>query len=143
MLQNRLLSKFQFLAPSGCLMYYTSLSGTVRSFNYGTTGNAAASRQLVNQNYGVCVAMQPGYCSINWSQTSDDQYSFTVSGDTATAATDGTIATNAGAEIGALCTTDFVVIPNPIFVDTQMPASVDRFCGNGFEPLSSESLLAQ
>ncbi|XP_044758528.1 uncharacterized protein LOC123316489 [Coccinella septempunctata] len=126
-------------APSGCLMYHTSLSGTVRSFNYGTTGNAASSRQLINQNYGVCIAMQPGYCSINWSQTSGDQYSFSVSGNTATSASDGTIGTNAGAIIGALCTNDYVVIPSPTFTDTRTPANVDRFCGNGFEPLSTSS----
>lgn len=82
--------------------------------------------------------MQPGYCSINWSQTGGDPYSFSVSGDTGVAVTDGTIATNAAAVIGALCNTDFVVIPNPTFRDTQMPASVDRFCGNGFEPLTSK-----
>ncbi|KAL3284177.1 hypothetical protein HHI36_018343 [Cryptolaemus montrouzieri] len=126
-------------APSGCLMYYTGLTGTVRSFNYGTTGNAVATRQLTNQNYGVCIAMQPGYCSINWSQTPGDQYSFTVTGDTPTSVTAGTISTNAAAVIGAICTTDYVVIPNPTFTDTAAAANVDRFCGNGFEPLSTSS----
>ncbi|KAK9881468.1 hypothetical protein WA026_016352 [Henosepilachna vigintioctopunctata] len=125
-------------APSGCLMYYTTLMGTVRSFNYGTTGNAAMTRQLANQNYGVCIAMQPGYCSINWAQTAGDLYSFTVTGDSPTAVTTGTAGTNA--VIGALCTTDFVVIPNPTFTGaTPGAANVDRFCGNAFQPLTTNS----
>jgi hypothetical protein len=33
-------------------------------------------------NYGVGVRAAPGYCSIEWTQASNDPYSFTVSGDT-------------------------------------------------------------
>jgi hypothetical protein len=54
-------------------MYNLTLS--VFSDVYGT-------RQLVNTNYGVCVRMAPGYCSIQWQQNPSDRYSFTVSGDT-------------------------------------------------------------
>jgi len=46
-----------------------------------TTG-IYGSRQIVNTNYGVCVKAAPGYCSIQWAQTTNDRYSFTVSGDT-------------------------------------------------------------
>lgn len=38
------------------------------------------TRQMVNLNYGVCIRMALGYCSIEWSQS--DNASFTVSGDT-------------------------------------------------------------
>lgn len=40
------------------------------------------TRQLSNLNYGVCIQMVPGYCSIEWTQSVIDKYSFTVSGDT-------------------------------------------------------------
>jgi hypothetical protein len=40
------------------------------------------TRQLANTNYGVCVRMAQGYCSIQWQQNPSDPYSFTVSGDT-------------------------------------------------------------
>lgn len=59
------------LAPAGCLQYFTDLSDTVRSFNYGTqingavvtydnTTTVAGTRQLANTNYGICVQMSPG-----------------------------------------------------------------------------------
>lgn len=35
-----------------------------------------------------------------------------------------------------MCTTDFVVIPNPMQNGATMPS--DRFCGMGLEPTSSE-----
>lgn len=122
----------RFAAPSGCLMYYTDVSGTVQSFNYGTTANGELSsqlttgtRQLVNQNYGICIAMEPGYCSIQWSQSQIN--SFTVSNDTeADADILGTPAASVG---GFNCSYDFVIIPNP-YIDT-IPLNYDRFCGNG------------
>ncbi|CAG2067203.1 unnamed protein product [Timema podura] len=65
-------------------MYYTDITGTVKSFNYGLTASTTAfgTRELVNLNYGVCVRMAEGYCSIQWSQSSSSLYTFTVSGDT-------------------------------------------------------------
>ncbi|XP_060535593.1 uncharacterized protein LOC132707687 [Cylas formicarius] len=123
-------------APTGCLQYYTATSGTVRSFNYGSTGITNGTRQLANLNYGVCIQMQPGYCSIQWSQTSDI-YSFTVSNDTFTAVVDGTIGA-ASSQTGTNCTTDFVIVPAPIFPNGTL-FNTDRFCGNGFVTLSSNS----
>lgn len=48
-------------------MFYTATSGIVNSFNFGygpnvidTTTGLPGTRELVNENYGVCVAMQPG-----------------------------------------------------------------------------------
>lgn len=34
---------------------------------------------MVNLNYGVCIRMALGYCSIQWSQS--DMNSFSISGD--------------------------------------------------------------
>ncbi|CAH1961904.1 unnamed protein product [Acanthoscelides obtectus] len=47
-------------APSGCLQYFNSTTGTVRGFNYGNSINQNGTRQLANLNYGVCIAMIPG-----------------------------------------------------------------------------------
>ncbi|XP_046754101.1 cubilin isoform X1 [Diprion similis] len=126
-------------APSGCLQYYTTTTGTVTSFNYGTVVNPRSplvgTRQLVNLNYGVCVRMTVGYCAIQWSQ--DNTLSFTVSGDT-----DGLDTTVIGTDLAAVtgtdCTADFVIIPNP-FDTTGTALDVDRFCGNGFVTVISSS----
>lgn len=137
--------KLLFSAPAGCLQYYTDLSGTVQSFNYGATisgsvvdiGNnmtRPGTRQLANQNYGICVQMQPGYCSIQWSQSGDSLNSFTVSGNT----TDEIVLNGVlSGTVGENCTTDFVVIPNPTYVNGTA-AEGDRFCGNMLPTVTSE-----
>ncbi|CAG9769869.1 unnamed protein product [Ceutorhynchus assimilis] len=125
-------------APSGCLQFYNTLSGTVRSFNYGSSSLLNGTRQLANMNYGVCVGMFPGYCSIRWSQSSD-LYGFSVSGDTFTAVGDGTLGTSAASLTGLNCTTDFVVIPSPVLNSNTTALNSDRFCGNGFPTVDSSS----
>lgn len=112
-------------------MYYTDLSRTVQSFNYGTTESGqtiapgqTGTRQLVNQNYGICVAAAPGYCSIDWQPSQAN--SFTISGNTQM---------NIGTSVtGTSCTTDFIVIPNPLMGTT--PLVYDRFCGNGLPTIT-------
>lgn len=127
-------------------MYYTSLTGTVRSLNYGTTVSGGlvvtadnqtrpGTRELANLNYGVCIQMQPGYCSIQWSQSGSADTSFTVTGDTIT--TSVITVLPSGSVIGENCTTDYVVIPNPYYVNgTAVPG--DRFCGNQFPTVVSK-----
>ncbi|XP_064215815.1 uncharacterized protein LOC662365 [Tribolium castaneum] len=135
------------LAPTGCLMYYTALSGTVNSFNYGTTLSGGlvinpmnmtrpGTRQLANENYGVCVQMQPGYCAIEWSQGPGDT-SFTVSNDTAFADA-SSVGLPGFPVIGTMCNTDFVVIPNPIYANGTT-VGADRFCGNQLPTVISSS----
>lgn len=85
--------------------------------------------------------MRPGYCSIRWSQNTGI-YSFTVTGDTYTAVGDGTVGTSASALSGTMCTTDFVVIPNPMSSTTGIINNADRFCGNGFNTVTSKGLCA-
>ncbi|XP_012235854.1 uncharacterized protein [Linepithema humile] len=118
-------------APNGCLQYYKTISDTVMSFNFGTTENVRApqigTRQMVNHRYGVCVRMALGYCSIEWSQV--DRFSFSVSDDTGSSDPD-IIGTDLVAESGANCTSDFVIIPDPL--ENGTPVNTDRFCGNGF-----------
>lgn len=127
-------------------MYYSALSGTVNSFNYGTTISGSlitlangmtrpGTRQLANQNYGVCVQMQAGYCSIQWSQ-GPDPTSFTVSGNTAVAEV-GAAGLPSGGLTGINCATDFVVIPNPSSANG-VAVGADRFCGNQFPTVMSK-----
>ncbi|KAK0180680.1 hypothetical protein PV327_003038 [Microctonus hyperodae] len=121
-------------APNGCLQYYNMISGTVTSFNYGTTTNPRlpstfpfpGTRQIQNLNYGVCIDVALGYCGIEWSQL--DSNSFSISGDS------GNIDSAAGIDSsvsGAECDHNYVIIPNP-FVDG-MRYTTDRFCGNAFQ----------
>lgn len=128
-------------------MYYTELSGTVTSFNYGSTVSGAlitdtetgttypGTRELANLNYGVCIAMAPGYCSIQWSQSSGDVYSFTVTNSTIGLSVDPGLP--ADSIIGENCTTDFVVIPNPYYSNGTAVLG-DRFCGNEFPTVTSK-----
>ncbi|XP_026315427.1 uncharacterized protein LOC113226857 [Hyposmocoma kahamanoa] len=130
------------IAPNGCLQYYTGVSGTISSFNYGTGANTALSaslvtgtRQIANLNYGICIRMEAGYCAIQYSQTSN-MYSFTVTGDVEGA--DNTVlGTPAGAVTGTACTTDFVIIPDPVDTTTGLSVGNDRFCGLGFMPVQT------
>lgn len=151
------------LAPAGCLQYFTDLSDTVRSFNYGTqingavvsygnTTTVAGTRQLANTNYGICVQMSPGwvlallivpwlyikwlgrYCSIQWAQTSEGT-SFTVSNNTALVEVVTGLPGDPGTD--GNCTTDFVVVPNPYFANGTS-VFTDRFCGNQFPTVISK-----
>ncbi|XP_044587694.1 uncharacterized protein LOC123267210 [Cotesia glomerata] len=131
-----------WLAPKndGCLQYYKAISGTVTSFNYGTIPNTRVStplltpntRQIQNLNYGVCIKMAPGYCTIEWSQA--DASSFTISSNS------GIVDSTAGIDYslsGELCTHNFVIVPNPSVNGTRY--NTDRFCGNSFETKQSSS----
>lgn len=55
---------------------------------------------------------------------------------------EGADATVLGTALGAAnngaCTTDFVVIPDPVVAATQVPVGTDRFCGIGFVPVVCE-----
>ena len=47
-----------------------------------TIRSLAATRQLANQQYGVCIQARAGYCSIKWTKpTAAGQYYFTVTED--------------------------------------------------------------
>ncbi|XP_048515564.1 uncharacterized protein LOC105693258 [Athalia rosae] len=124
-------------APNGCLQYYTTTTGTVTDFNYGTVVNPRAplvgTRQLSNLNYGVCIRMTTGFCSIQWTQS--DTLSFTLSGDPG--GLDPTVIGTAMAAVsGVMCTADYVIVPSPVDANGN-PLNVDRFCGNGFVPVTT------
>ncbi|XP_068200787.1 uncharacterized protein [Palaemon carinicauda] len=121
----------KYRAPPGCLQYYTSTSGIVKSFNYKNYQGSGepANRQIKNQNYGVCIKKAPEYCGVIWSRDTATKYSFTVSGDSSAIFPD-LIGTPSASSNGTVeCTDDYVIIPKG---KTDTSEEVDRLCGLGF-----------
>ncbi|KAF5290653.1 hypothetical protein FQR65_LT01943 [Abscondita terminalis] len=111
-------------APSGCLMYYGSVSGNVRSFNFGPSVIAGQTRQISNLNYGICVRAAPGFCTIQWTPSGNN--AFLVSGSAQT-----------GPQMGsANCQTDYIIIPNGL---TNQMMQEDRFCGSSISAVTSQT----
>jgi hypothetical protein len=54
-------------AISGCLQYFTGVSGRLTTYNY----NNAQGVQLANQAYSFCVRMEAGFCGIRYTQCPD------------------------------------------------------------------------
>ncbi|XP_058836498.1 uncharacterized protein LOC131693042 [Topomyia yanbarensis] len=130
----------RYQAPAGCLQYYMGLTGTVSSFNYGMAANPAlnnlgmiGSRQLVNSNYGICIGAGAGQCTITYNLPSGNVYAFTLSGD-ATAVAPTLLGTAAVGVQGTGCTTDYLIIPNPVGIAS------DRFCGLGIGTTTSNAM---
>ncbi|XP_042869488.1 uncharacterized protein LOC122251538 isoform X2 [Penaeus japonicus] len=115
----------RFKAPKGCLQYFTETSGSVSSFNYGTS-LLSGTRQIRNMDYGVCLLPPDGYCGIIWERDATNINSFTVTG--ALDALDPKLIGTPYA-VGRNCTTDYVIIPGGV-EDTGLQN--DRFCGLGF-----------
>lgn len=131
----------QFRAPSGCLQYYLPTSGIVRSFNYSPSPNARpnaigveGTRQIASLSYGICIRAQ-GSCSITYSVLSSDIYSFTLTGDVG--AVDPSLL-GTGTLQEQMCTTDYIIIPNPSQSGALLTTGSDRFCGLGLNPTTSE-----
>lgn len=101
----------------------TMMDPTTNAVIYGT-------RQLINNRYGICIAMSPNSCTIQWSQSTSN--SFTLTGDSTTV----DVGQITGEASGVDCVSDFVIVPNP---DPPTPA-VDRFCGNFFSTKTSKIL---
>uniref|UniRef100_A0A336KGM7 CSON006753 protein n=1 Tax=Culicoides sonorensis TaxID=179676 RepID=A0A336KGM7_CULSO len=132
----------EYRAPSGCLQYHIDDTGTVKSLNYGVGSNnnlnsigVEGSRQLANTRYGICVRAGATKCSITWTQASADIYSFTMTDDVGSVDLSllGTPALQSQA-----CTTDYVIIPNPVQNAVALPS--DRFCGLGLDETTSNAL---
>ncbi|OTF80578.1 hypothetical protein BLA29_004052 [Euroglyphus maynei] len=54
-------NQLTYPAPTGCLQYYTSPSGTFESFNFG--------HYLNNLDYAICIERQPDACRVIYSAT--------------------------------------------------------------------------
>ncbi|XP_055303711.1 uncharacterized protein LOC129569165 [Sitodiplosis mosellana] len=127
-------------APSGCLQYHYGSTGIVRSFNYSPSPNpmlnsigVEGSRQIAGLSYGICIRAISS-CSITYSIISTDVYSFTLTGDVG--AVDPALL-GTGTLQEQLCTTDYVIIPNPSQDGTLLTSGSDRFCGLGLTATTS------
>lgn len=134
------------IAPSGCLQYHYGSSGIIRSFNYNPSPNARlnsigvdGTRQIAGLSYGICIRASSS-CSITYSVLSSDAYSFTVTGDVG--AVDPALL-GTGTLQEQLCTTDYVIIPNPSQGGTLLTSGSDRFCGLGLTPTTSRRSTIQ
>jgi len=54
--------------PEGCLQYHTTISGRFQTFNFA---DAAKQIHLADQNYGICIRQEDGYCCIQYSLCAD------------------------------------------------------------------------
>ncbi len=61
-----------------CVMYFTGLSGNVKTYNYHQTTESEYFH-LNNQNYRICVRTESGFCSIRWTPANDN-ISFKITG---------------------------------------------------------------
>jgi len=133
-------------APSGCLQYFNTTSGNVKSFNYvGYTGTELAAGEvegvhLASQDYRVCIAPQPGFCFINWERASTT--SFIMTGEIIGVTADAIGTSDAGWPTSeeALTCPDYVVIPGGSHLEigaTDQRVNRDRFCGSYFPKVSS------
>lgn len=76
-----------FLAPQGCLQYFTGTSGTVESYNID------GGVHLANQYYTICIRTEENYCTIKYDDT--------------------TYSLSAGNSVeGDDCTEDYIIIPD-------------------------------
>ncbi|CAO1389576.1 unnamed protein product [Diamesa hyperborea] len=131
-------------APSGCLQYYLEPSGSVKGFNYSPSSNGnpnsigvQGGRQIASANYGACIKMAPGQCTITWAIPTSDRFAFTVTGDVGVV--DPTLLGTSALQSQA-CTTDYVVIPAPTQLNANgiaAPLGSDRFCGLGIADTTS------
>ncbi|XP_018006839.1 uncharacterized protein LOC108664684 [Hyalella azteca] len=105
----------QDLAPAGCLQYYNSTSGTIKSFNYGSVNGL-----IETQNYATCIASQPGFCSITWRKTADSSFQLP-----------GTCAPTS-----ECCVNAYVLVPGAtcqgLAFSNACTIKDPRFCGNSF-----------
>lgn len=58
--------------PSGCLQYLIGSKGTLETFNF-----AGNNGHLINQNYGICIRQEQGFCCVQY-YTCDVDNSFSL-----------------------------------------------------------------
>jgi len=110
---------------SGCLQYFTGLSGTITSFNGALMGNA--QMMLINQNYAVCIKRGPGMCGVEFTEALEAGGaidSFALGGAGAIA---GAVGGPTGVGAGT-CTTQFVLMGGL------------RICGGSLSELEGETV---
>ncbi|XP_050422761.1 uncharacterized protein LOC126834697 [Adelges cooleyi] len=117
-------------ADTGCLQYYTGISGTVRSYNY----EPYSGLHLSNQDYTICLRTERNFCSVQYTACDDQMnnrsHAFTLTGNTLG---QNAVQANVGSVGSSPCNSDYLVIPcvsnkqGP--VASGMNTCVDRLCG--------------
>ena len=106
------------LADNGCLQWYTSHSGRIRSFN-------SQNAMIHNQQYSICIKQEEGMCAFELSetQTTNTPRAFALD------------ATNTAAkQTGATCTQHMIIVKG-----TSATASDDVFCGGRLSETSAQT----
>ncbi|EFX82915.1 hypothetical protein DAPPUDRAFT_240663 [Daphnia pulex] len=124
-----------YLAPKDCLQYFSSASGTIKSFNWQDVA-VAATRQLNNQNYNICFRTEEidkqvssRMCFSTCAVTNGGApFSLT----TAAVAGNSAVGTIDAANL-AVCLYDFLLIAGG--TDPATGLAADRFCGEQFNPV--------
>ncbi|KAK4010419.1 hypothetical protein OUZ56_019561 [Daphnia magna] len=118
-----------YLAPPGCLQYFTASSGRVRSFNWQDVAAPANPRQLNNQNYNICFRTE-----LVTGQRATEMCLTTCTGLTPTADAFLLTGANGGNAFADAtnCIYDFLAIVGGTDLVTGVVA--DRFCGGALDP---------
>eukprot|EP00095_Tigriopus_kingsejongensis_P002473 maker-scaffold326_size205590-snap-gene-0.16 protein:Tk02473 transcript:maker-scaffold326_size205590-snap-gene-0.16-mRNA-1 annotation:"hypothetical protein D910_04166" len=64
-------------APSGCTQFFTGVTGTISSYNFG------GGQVLENQHYGNCIRQEKGYCQVQYAEsaiTTPDPFQLSTGG---------------------------------------------------------------
>jgi hypothetical protein len=137
--------------PTGCLQYFTGMSGTVSSFNFpiGSTVGPTATH-LANQKYSICFRQEANKCQICFTtavtntaaiNTAAIQTSFGLSASGTAAA--------AQAQQDANCKTDYLLIPGastgviatPVATNGGTGLSSEKFCGRVLDRTASSATV--
>ncbi|KAF7395941.1 hypothetical protein HZH68_009991 [Vespula germanica] len=140
-----------YRAEEGCLQYFTGVSGQIKSFNF----DASTGLQLSNQDYSICIRMERNFCGVQYMPCSDEATMVSNSGsgqmsrNNAFTLTGNTQGTQIASMTGAMCQTDWLMIPCAINVGKSPSMSttcVDRLCGGTFnadnQNLNSSSVIS-
>lgn len=60
---------FEQRAPAGCMQYFRSPRGTLKTLNYAPNG-----RYLADQDYLLCVRQESGMCSVAYTPCTNDSF---------------------------------------------------------------------
>jgi len=104
------------LAPSGCRQFFTGETGTITSLNH--VNGAAVGTILGNTNYKACIRMLDGNNCVTYreARSTGTPDAFNLAN-----------ANGGGAETGATCASDAIIIGG------------SRFCGGNLSPVSGQT----
>ena len=114
-------------SSEGCFQYFTGETGTIESYGL------QSSQMIANQNYCMCIRPEKGFCCIEYTPTTWDVYSGTVTDAAGNAAAATCVAPGAAADISTnqkcasaeRCWQNYVLIPGAISPGiTQMQAAI-------------------